>query len=113
MQGGAEPHWHEPVAVQVSDLVASQLVQVEPALPQLETARTAQMAPAQQPLGHEVPSHTQAPLEQRWPTPHGALMPHRQVPLAPQLSALPSSQTAQVPPAVPHALSDLALQVVP
>jgi hypothetical protein len=27
-------------------------------------------------LGHDVRSHTHAPLTQRWPTPHGVPLPH-------------------------------------
>jgi hypothetical protein len=35
-----------------------------------------QVVPEQQPLGHDVRSHTHAPLTQRWPMPQGAPVPH-------------------------------------
>jgi hypothetical protein len=43
-----------------------------------------QLVPLQQPSEHELESHTQALLKQRWPWPHCAPVPQRHAPL-PQL----------------------------
>ena len=51
--------------------------QAAPPLPQLvEVLPTRHAVPAQQPLGHEVPSHTQAPATHRWPAAQAAPLPH-------------------------------------
>lgn len=69
--------------------------------------------PLQQPVGHEVASHTHVLLEHRCPTAQVAPVPHRQVPL-PQLFARVESQVLQAAPPWPQALtSGAATQVVP
>lgn len=67
---------------------------------------------AQQPVGQEVPSHTQVLATQRWPTAHAAPLPHRQLPVAEQLSER-ASQAAQVAPPVPQLPSERVRQVLP
>ena len=54
------PQRQSPVAEQLSER-ASQATQLEPALPQVETERAEQIAPLQQPPGHDVPSQTHSP----------------------------------------------------
>ena len=77
------PHRQTPVAEQLSDR-ASQATQLAPALPQVATERVEQIAPLQQPPGHDVPSQTHSPLSQRWPPAHAGDAPHAQVPSAAQ-----------------------------
>jgi hypothetical protein len=59
------PHWQVPVAVQRLVVWGSQAVQLEPAVPQVLTERARQTLPSQQPVGHELASHTHAPARQR------------------------------------------------
>ena len=55
------PQRQTPVAEQLSDR-ASQATQLDPAMPQLAIERVEQIAPLQQPPGHDVPSQTHSPL---------------------------------------------------
>lgn len=72
-----------------------------------------QSAPAQQPVGHVVASHTHWLLKQRCPVVHAGPVPHRQLPV-PQLFATVGSHAVHAAPWVPHALGDGAdTQVVP
>ena len=73
------PHRHAPLAEQLSER-ASQATQVEPALPHADSDRVEQAVPAQQPLGHDVLSHVQSALTQRWPPLHAAPLPQAQAP---------------------------------
>ncbi len=66
----------------------------------------------QQPLVHEVESHTHAPPTQCWPAEHGAPLPHLHAPLV-QLSVSVGSHARHAPPEAPHADSEGAVQVVP
>jgi hypothetical protein len=66
----------------------------------------------QQPSGQLVASHTQAPLEQRWPAPHSALPPQAHWPLALQLSA-PTPQAWHARPRGPQAVTVRAVQREP
>ena len=68
--------------------------------------------PAQQPVGHEVPSHTQVLATQRWPCAQVAPVPHRQSPAAEQLSERASHAT-QLAPALPQVVTERFEQVVP
>ncbi len=61
-----------------------------------------QVLPEQQPLGHDVASHTQVPLTQRWPAPHGLFVPHWHSPAAVQVFAREASHAAQVDPFAPQ-----------
>jgi hypothetical protein len=78
--------------------------QAAPAVPQASSAVPGRQArfPWQQPVEHEVASHTQTPATQRRPASHAAPAPHWQVPAAEQLSAVVGSQLTQVPPPVPQ-----------
>lgn len=62
--GGPLPHAHAPAGVQRL-AVCPHLTQALPAAPQVPTARGRQVLPAQQPSGHDIASHTQAPFKQR------------------------------------------------
>jgi len=55
----------------------------------------------QHPVGHDVPSQTQAPLTQRLPSAHIGPLPHRQLPPVVQRSAL-IPQSRHTPPGPPH-----------
>lgn len=57
---------------------------------------------AQQPLGQLAASHTQPPFTHRWPALHGAKVPHRHSPEAPQRSELPTLHCSQTPPSARH-----------
>jgi len=70
------------------------------------------LLPAQQPLVHEVASHTQLPLTQCRPGIHGALPPHLQAP-ATQVSATTRSHEMQAIPFLPQVEALGVLQVVP
>lgn len=70
------------------------------------------VVPLQQPP-HEVPSQTHAPSTQCWPLPHAGPEPHRQVPLASQVSVRIGSHAAHATPPAPHAVIDDVLQLVP
>jgi hypothetical protein len=67
---------------------------------------------SQQPVGHDVASHRQAPPTQRWPALQAAVAPHRHPP-APHPSARVASHPTQVTPPVPQVASAGALQVAP
>ena len=80
-----EPEQHPPgqvVGLQSAQAPPAQMRpaqswQAAPPLPQLlPLVPGRQVLFAQQPLGHEVRSQTQAPAWQRWPAPHGAPGPH-------------------------------------
>jgi hypothetical protein len=108
------PHTQLPLAHWLAT-VASQLTQLPGVVPQALVPMLVWHVPAasQQPLGHEVASHTQAPLTQRLPlpqvTPPG---PHEQLPLPRQVSVAPV-QAAQAAPLVPHAAALGAVQLLP
>jgi hypothetical protein len=73
----------------------------------------ARQAPAeQQPVGHDVPSQTQVLATHRWPGEHAVPVPHRQAPVAEQLSER-ASQATQVDPALPQAVTERLAQTVP
>ena len=97
----AAPQRQAPAAEQLSDR-ASHTAQVEPASPHVRSDRVAQVAPWQQPLGHELASQIHRPPAQRWPPAHAAPEPHSQAPLGPHRLALLVSQPAQVAPPMPH-----------
>jgi hypothetical protein len=83
-----------------------------PPLPQtVGTLPVLQLVPVQQPP-HDVVLQTQLPPEHCWPTAHGLLPPHLQLPLV-QLSARVELQATQVAPPVPQVANTDGLQVVP
>ncbi len=69
--GGPDPHWHAPVAEQLSAPMTSQARQAAPATPQVCSDRVSQLAPEQQPAGqvpevqlvHTPPLHVAAPVQ--------------------------------------------------
>ena len=71
-----------------------------------------QVTPSQQPLGHEVASHTQLPPRHRCPAAHAGPVPHAQAPPT-QASANTGSQAMQAAPAVPHATEEGSLHIEP
>jgi hypothetical protein len=90
-----------------------QLVQAPPFEPQLCSDEAVQVAPLQQPLGHEVASHTQAPPTQRCPLVHTwPLVPHTHAPPA-HRSAVAGSHAEHTEPFAPHASTDGELQLLP
>jgi hypothetical protein len=104
-QAALAPQVHEPFAAQVSVLVRSQVVQAEPALPQVVGLREVHAPPAQQPLGQLVALQAppvQLPLVQVCPTAQAGLVPQRHAPVA-QLSALVTSHEEHDAPLVPQA----------
>ena len=112
--GAPAPHWQAPVAEQRSALPAAHAPQVAPPIPQASiVVGILQVLPAQQPLGHEKASHTQAPATQRCPLPQAAPVPHAQLPAAVQLSAATESQVTQTAPVAPQRVSDRDTQVAP
>lgn len=106
---------------QLSLRVVLQVVQVAPPEPHSAVVRlVTQLSPLQQPLAHEVESHTQVPpAPQRvplgqlvavqvqvppthsWVLPHTVPVPQRQPPLV-QVSARSASHVVQAPPLVPQ-----------
>jgi hypothetical protein len=79
-----------------------QAVQDEPAMPhEVGLGLLLQLLLlSQQPLAHEVASHTHAPPTQCWPTAHGAPVPHAQVPPA-QVSERTESHATHAEPVAP------------
>jgi len=106
------PQTHAPATEHPSDRPSAvQSTQLAPLLPQLPVARDVHTLPAQQPLAHDVASHTHAPEAQRWPDAHGDPVPHAHAPLA-QRSERASHAMQAVPPD-PHVLTDDAEHVLP
>jgi hypothetical protein len=58
--------------------------------------------PWQQPAGHDIGSQMQLPATQRRPVSHAGAVPHWQVPVAEQPSAVAGSHATQVPPPLPQ-----------
>jgi hypothetical protein len=61
------PHAQLPAARQLSAVAMSQVTQTAPAAPQRVSDRDTQVAPSQQPVGHDAALHTQRPPTQRCP----------------------------------------------
>jgi len=87
--------------------------QVAPPVPQPAIEGAVHVVPEQQPDAHDVPSQTQEPTRQRWPAPHAGPLPHAQVPLAEQASAVIPSQAMQAAPPTPQVEVPRMLQVDP
>ena len=82
---------------------ALQLAQAAPPVPQVDWPWVLHWwAPSQQPLGQEVPSHTQLPPLQRCPAAQAAFAPHLHWPPE-QVSVLLGSQLVQAAPLRPQA----------
>jgi hypothetical protein len=107
------PQRHAPVA-QLFAVVALQLAQTAPPLPQLPNAVPVTHAPPlQQPVGHVDELHTQVPPSHAEPTPHEAWVPHWHAPVEPHVSARVVSQGTHAPPLVPQLAVDFTVQVAP
>jgi hypothetical protein len=98
------PHAQTPAAHE-SERSGSHAMHVLPFVPHVDELVAMHVAPLQQPLAHDVASHTHAPPTQCWPATHGALVPQAHAPFA-QESASIGSHVAHAPPLAPHALVD-------
>jgi hypothetical protein len=94
------PHEHAPDGAQRSVSVVLQLVQVPPAAPHSGNAIGAQLAPEQQPVGHEVAVQAHAPLTHCCPALHAANPPHEHAPDAQRSPVMPHVEHAA--PLVPQ-----------
>lgn len=94
-------------------LLPLQRTHAAPPTPQSSFAVPAlQVSRSQQPAQLEAVQR-QVPRTHRSPTPHAADPPHRQAPVAEQVSAETVEQLVQVAPLAPQVASDLTLHVVP
>ena len=113
--GGVLPQRHSP-ALQLSDMSATPAAlhpkQLAPGRPQFAAESVSQVEPLQQPLGHEVASHTQRPPAQRCPSPHAGSPPQVHFPPE-QASALEAEHWTQAAESLPQAERLGAVHVVP
>lgn len=105
------PHL-QPPAEQLSAFDGLQLVHAPPPVPQALKLDVTQTPAAQQPFGQDVASQTHWAPTQRFPAPHGALLPHAQAP-AVQRSAVSALHAPHAPPALPQLSSDWPVQTFP
>lgn len=112
VQAAPPPQLHVPSIAQRSELTVSHAAHAIPGAAHVVGESTSHVAPLQQPLGHDVASHTQAPETQRCPAPHAAPVPHAQLPPT-HASARSGSHEMQALPASPHAITLGALHVLP
>jgi hypothetical protein len=112
--GGPDPHMQLPV-LQPSAFVASHDAQVAPPVPHTASvvAGEVQVAPTQQPSGHDDALQTHTPPEHSWPAAQAAPLPHEQAPAVEQLSVWPGAHAIHAAPPAPHSESERALQVGP
>lgn len=108
---GPVPQRHSP-SVHESASVESHVPQAAPPVPHIVLELVRHTLPSQQPLGHDVASHTHMPSMHRWPLAHGAPDPHAHEP-AVQRSARSGSQAMHAPPDVPQVARLGALHVEP
>jgi hypothetical protein len=99
--------------VQVSASAASQEIQAAPGAPQRVSCRETQVAPSQQPVGHEVALQTQWPALHFCPAAQAGAAPQTQAPVAEQPSARVASHPTQTAPPLPQVASEGGLQVAP
>lgn len=97
-QAAPVPQWQLPPVQALPEV--PQLAQVAPLVPQALALGVTQTPALQQPLGHEVASHTQVPPRQRWPAAQAAEPPQWQAPPW-QLSA-PAPHAPHAAPEPPH-----------
>jgi hypothetical protein len=107
------PQAQLPPAVQVSASAASQEIHATPGAPQRVSCRETQVAPSQQPVGHDVALQTQRPPLHLCPAAHAGAAPQTQAPVAAQPSARVASQPMQTAPPLPQVASEGGLQVAP
>jgi hypothetical protein len=99
------PHWHAPVAEQLSAVTGLHATHAVPLPPHAVTEGGVHVAPEQHAEGHDVASQTQAPAEHLWPGPHGGPTPHSQAPAEVHVSAT-AAQLMHVEPLEPHDASE-------
>lgn len=112
---GSLPQRHAPPVEHAFAFAGSHALHAAPLAPQA-TALTGLLQPpslSQHPEPHEVESHTQALLTQRWPAAHAGPEPHWHAPPLEQRSALPVSQATHAWPAAAQEESDLAVHAAP
>jgi hypothetical protein len=108
------PQLQAPAEEQLSARSGVQAVHMPPLDPHATSdTGVVQLAPWQQPLGHDVASHVQTPAAQCWPGPHAAPTPHLQTPSETQVSDWIVLHLTQVAPLAPHASDERALHAVP
>jgi hypothetical protein len=107
------PQEQAPDDVHPSASAGSQVTHAAPAAPQRDSDRDTQVAPSQQPPGHEVALQTHLPPTHICEAPQAAAPPQLQVPLAEQPSARVASQPTQTAPPLPQVASAGGLQVAP
>jgi hypothetical protein len=102
---------HTPAALQI--WLAGHAEHAVPPLPQAPLSLPdSHVLPLQQPLGQEVPLHTQTPPTQTCPVPHAAPVPQAHAPeVVHRLAWAP--QATQAAPPVPHAPVDGVSQTLP
>jgi hypothetical protein len=91
---------------------AGQLAHADPPLPHAPTSLPVSHCCAllQQPVGHDVGSHTQVPFRHRFPVAHALPVPHMHAPPT-QPSDDPAVHGEQVRPPVPQAVTDGGVHV--
>jgi hypothetical protein len=109
-QGPAEPHLQAP-PVQLSP-ATPQSTHAPPTGPQAAVEIVVQLRPLQQPLGHDVASHTQMPPLHRWPVAHCGPLPQAHMPFVHWL-ATTLLQLPHTTPPMPHEPSDGVVQLLP
>ena len=102
VHAGCSPHWQTPLSEQESATLELQKIHAFPLMPQVDVDRPVHTPSAQQPSGHEVASHMQAPSTQCCPVPQDAPSPHMHTPLPEQVSALVVLHFLQAAPPVPQ-----------
>lgn len=112
-QAAPGPQVQTPDGEQVSASVATHGAQALPMAPQDVGDKAVHTFPVQQPVGHVLELHTQAPPEHAWPETQGANVPQRHSPALEQLSAAVGSQGAQAVPAIPHVANADVVQFAP
>jgi hypothetical protein len=113
LQGGPEPHRHSPVAEHASAVEESHATHVAPPEPHVVTERSLHVAPLQQPLGHDCPSHTHRPPAHRCPLLHAGPAPQAHSPDAEHPSAKDAVQATHALPPAPQDATDGVSQVMP
>jgi hypothetical protein len=101
------------LAEQLSASIGSQTTHVEPADPQLESARVLHSEPEQQPVGHDDGSQTHEPAAHRWPAMQAGCVPHSQRPAAEHALENVGSQVEQAPPGTPQVETERGLHRAP
>jgi hypothetical protein len=98
--------------VQLSVVVALQVVQVPPPVPHSANEFTSHVFPLQHPVGHDVALHTHWPPMHAWPVAHWAPVPQVHAPLVHASERLGSQVVHALPP-VPQEVCEAVVQVVP